>query len=102
MSEICTICGLPKDLCVCASIAKESQRIVIKTEQRKFRKNYTIIVGIDFKQINAKDLVKNLKNKFACGGTIKDGRVELQGDHKSRAKKVLVDLGFPPEAIDVK
>lgn len=102
MSTICTICGLPQELCVCESIAKESQRITIKLEKRKFQKVYTIITGIDLKQIDSKDLVKNLKNKFACGGTIKEGRIELQGDHKSRAKKVLVQLGFAQETIDMK
>jgi len=29
MAEICPICGLPKDLCVCKQISQEQQRIVI-------------------------------------------------------------------------
>ncbi|MBD3313922.1 stress response translation initiation inhibitor YciH [Candidatus Woesearchaeota archaeon] len=101
MSEVCQICGLPKDLCVCESIAKERQRIVVKIEKRKFRKHYTIIAGIDKKEINIKDLVKMLKNKLACGGTVKDGKIELQGNHKSKVKPILVGLGFPPETIDI-
>ena len=62
MSEICTQCGLPKDLCVCETIAKESQRIVISTEKRKFGKLETTIEGIDSKEIDIKDLGKKLKN----------------------------------------
>ena len=46
MSEICTVCGLPKELCVCETIAKESQKIIVKIEKKKFGKKYTIITGI--------------------------------------------------------
>lgn len=102
MSEVCATCGLPKELCVCESIAKESQRIVVSSEKRKFRKMYTIIEGIDEKEVNMKELMKSLKSKLACGGAAKEGRIELQGDHKQRAKKVLVQMGFAPETIDIK
>ena len=102
MSEVCVTCGLPKELCVCESIAKESQRIVVSSEKRKFRKMYTVIVGIDEKEVNMKELMKNLKGKLACGGAAKKGKIELQGDHKLMAKKVLVQMGFAPETIDIK
>ncbi|MBI1969714.1 translation initiation factor [Candidatus Woesearchaeota archaeon] len=102
MSEICTTCGLPKELCVCESIAKESQKIVVKIEKRKFGKPYTVIEGIDPKAIDIEELAKKLKSKFACGGTIKEGKIELQGGHKSKAKETLVSLGFARETIEVK
>ena len=102
MSEICTTCGLPTELCVCESIAKESQRIVVEVEKRKFGKKYTVVTGIDEREIDLKDLVKKLKSKFACGGTAKGGIIELQGDHSKRVKPVLIILGFAQETIDVK
>lgn len=102
MSEICSRCGLPKELCVCETIAKESQEIKVFTEKKKFNRIYTIIEGIDEKEIDMKDLIKKLKNKFACGGTIKDKRIELQGNHKQKAKETLVQMGFTPETIVVK
>ncbi|MBI2147020.1 translation initiation factor [Candidatus Woesearchaeota archaeon] len=101
MSTICAICGLPKDLCVCESIAKESLRIIVSSEKRKFGKMYTIIEGIDGKQIDMKDLLKTFKSSFACGGTDKGGIIELQGDHKQKVKPLLAKLGFAPETIDV-
>jgi translation initiation factor 1 len=102
MSEICPKCGLAKELCVCETIAKESQLIKIFLERKKFRKFCTIIEGIDQKEINIKDLAKKLKETLACGGTVKEGKVELQGDHKSKVKEILIGMGFPPDSIEVK
>jgi translation initiation factor 1 len=102
MSEICSQCGLPKDLCVCETIAKESQKIIVSLEKRKFGKIETIVEGIDTKEIDLKDLARQLKNKFACGGTIKNGKVELQGDHKQKVRDFLVQMGFAPSTIDVR
>ena len=102
MSDVCPKCGLVKELCVCETIAKESQIINVYLEKKKFRKYYTIIDGIDKKEIDIRDLAKKLKEQFACGGTTKEGRIELQGDHKGKVKEFLVRLGFPQESIEVR
>ena len=102
MSEICSKCGLPKELCVCETIAKESQTIKVFLEKKKFNRIYTIIEGIDTKEIDIKEVAKKLKNKFACGGTIKDGRVELQGDHKQKVRDFLIQMGFGSDTIEVR
>jgi len=102
MSEICQVCGLPKDLCVCETIAKETQKIRVTTIKKKFGRIYTIIDGIDTKEIDIKELTKKLKSKFACGGTAKKGTIELQGNHKSKIKGFLVEMGFPSETIELK
>lgn len=101
MTDICPKCGLPKQLCVCETIAKEEQRIKITAVKRRFNKLITLVTGINAKDIDIKDLSKSLKAKFACGGTVKDGNIELQGDHKSKVKDELVKLGFSPDTIDV-
>lgn len=102
MSEICNKCGLPKQLCVCETIAKESQRIKVYTAIKKFRKVSTVIEGLDKREIDVKDVARKLKSGFACGGTVKEGRIELQGDHRAKIRKSLVSLGFQAETIDVK
>ncbi len=70
--------------------------------KRKFGKLETTIEGIDSKEIDIKDLAKQLKSKFACGGTVKDGKIELQGDHKQRVKEFLIQMGFAANTIEVK
>lgn len=102
MSEICPICGLVKELCVCETIAKENQKILVYIERKKFNKNYTIVEGIDEKEIDLKDLAKKLKSELACGGTTKEGKIELQGEHKQKTKKILIDHGFAPNSIEVR
>ena len=102
MAEICITCGLPQDLCVCETIAKESQKIRVYNIKKKFGKVYTVVEGIDNKEIDIKDLAKKLKTKFACGGTAKKGKIELQGNHKQKVMESLVEIGFPPESIEVK
>ncbi len=99
---VCNTCGLPKELCVCESIAKESQEIKIYTIKKKFGKKNTVVEGIDTKQIDLKDLAKKLKNMLACGGTGKEGKIELQGEHRQKVKEELIKLGFPSETIHVK
>ena len=102
MSEVCPMCGLVKELCVCETIAKESQKILVYIERKKFNKNYTIVEGIDAKEIDLKDLAKRLKSELACGGTIKGGKIELQGEHKQKTKKILVEYGFNPNSVEFK
>ena len=102
MSEICSTCGLPKELCVCETIAKESQRIKVYTVVKKFRKVSTIIEGLDKREINVKEIARRLKSEFACGGTVKDSKIALQGDHRAKIRASLVKLGFMANTIDVK
>ena len=101
MSEVCPKCGLNKEICVCETIAKEEQRIRITTMKRRFGKVTTLIEGIDQKDINLKDLTKKLKSKLACGGTVKEGIIELQGNHINNARKELIKLGFAEETIKI-
>ena len=97
MAEICSVCGLPKELCMCEEIAREQQTVRISVDSRRYGKMVTVIDGIDENEIDIADLAKQLKNKCAAGGTYKDGRIELQGDHKKRVKAVLEEMGFRTE-----
>ena len=98
MTERDHLTGLPKELDVWETIAKEEQKITVRKEKKRFGKIVTLIEGLD-KSIDIKDLAKKLKNKFACGGTVKEGTIELQGDHSKNVKRELVNLGFNPNSI---
>ncbi|MBD3263083.1 stress response translation initiation inhibitor YciH [Candidatus Woesearchaeota archaeon] len=102
MSEICPVCGLPKELCQCSAVAREKQKIVVKMEKRRFGKPTTIIKGLDATEIDLKKTAKQLKEKLACGGTVKDSTIELQGDHRQKLKDVLIKIGFPADSIEIR
>jgi len=98
-SDWSSICGgLPPELC--EQLAREQQIIKIRLDRRKFGKEVTIIEGLVDSKENLKQLAKKLKSKLATGGTVKDGRIELQGDHRHRVREILIEeLGYPPENV---
>jgi len=102
MVELDPITGLPKELGIWQDIAKEDQLITVQLDKKKYGKKYTVIKGINKKDVNVKEIATKLKNKFACGGTAKDDYIELQGSYLSKIREALVDLGFPSESIEVK
>lgn len=94
------ITGLPKELGITEALDKQgATKIKVYTTKKKFRKLVTIIEGVDKSQLNK--TTKELKTKFACGGTSKDGIIILQGNHKTRVKDALKSLGYPEDNIEV-
>jgi len=98
--EICPKCGLPKEACVCEVIAKTAQKIKVVPVKKRYGKMATVISGIDPKMIDLKNLAKQLKEQLACGGTIKNDEIELQGEHVKKVKEKLISLGFSPDSIE--
>ena len=90
--------GLPTDDKAFDEIAKSEQKITVSTVSRRYGKITTLVSGFD-KNIDIKGTAKHLKEKLACGGTIKDGVIELQGNHKKQVKQILIELGFSEDSI---
>ncbi len=97
--DIEALCGgLPPELCV--QLGAEQQVVKIKVEKRKFGKEVTIIEGLDQTVFDLWKVASHLKSKLATGGTVKDGHVELQGDHRAKVRNILInDFGVPSENI---
>jgi translation initiation factor 1 len=79
---------------------REELNIVISKEIKKFNKLTTVIRGMDDSE-NIRSISKELKTKLGTGGTIKDGQIILQGDHREAVKKLLVARGFKQELIEI-
>jgi len=60
-----------------------------------------MIEGLDPKLNDLEKVARQLKNKYACGGTAKEGYIFLQGDHRDTIKETLVDLGFSESTIEL-
>ena len=59
-------------------------------------RDYYKILGV-----TTKTPKRELKKKYACGGTAKEGYVFLQGDHRDTIKDTLVKLGFAEDTIEL-
>jgi translation initiation factor 1 len=99
MNEVCEKCGLQKNLCVCVDISKEMQKIKVKRFNKMFGKVVTKISGIENKE-RAKELAKILKRKLACGGTVHETEIELQGNHIQKVKEILLQEGYNQDLIE--
>ena len=97
--EIDPITGLPVTAIAWEDLAKGEQKIKIATEKRRYGKVTTLVSGFE-KGIDLKATAKALKEGLACGGTIRDQTIELQGDHKRQVRAVLVKIGFSDESIE--
>ncbi|MBP6121475.1 MULTISPECIES: stress response translation initiation inhibitor YciH [Providencia] len=68
-------------------------RIRRETSGRK-GKGVCIITGLDLDDIELNKLAAELKKKCGCGGAIKDGDIEIQGDKRDLIKQLLEAKGM--------
>ncbi len=97
--RFCGDCGKPKAKCICkqkkSSVPKGDGvvRIMRETKGRK-GKGVTLINGIPLAGDELKKLATELKQKCGSGGTLKDGVIEIQGDHRDKLLEVLQSKGW--------
>jgi translation initiation factor 1 len=83
--KMCPACSRPVSDCTCRKKwAPKGDGIVRVGRETKGRKGkgVTLISGVPLDHEAIKDLGKELKKKCGTGGTIKDGIIEIQGDHR--------------------
>lgn len=72
-----------------------SQQVLsIRMESRRYGKPVTIVEGFDLERSEVQSIASDLKRTMGTGGTVDDGRIELQGDHRDRVAGLLRDRGF--------
>ena len=82
--------GLPAG--IGEDLARAEQELSISVERRRYGKPVTVVSG--FEDVDVGRLASTLKRRLATGGTVSDGRIELQGDHAARLPDVLEEEGF--------
>lgn len=68
-------------------------RVSLDTKGRK-GKGVTLIIGVLLKTDDLKNLAKELKQKCGVGGAVKDGNIEIQGDHRDKVIELLTAKSF--------
>jgi translation initiation factor 1 len=91
-----SVSGLPDELGIDDDLARATQRVRIRVDTRRYGKAMTIVEGLG-DDVDRTELASTLKSKLAVGGTVDDGRIELQGDHRDRLPAILREQGFQVE-----
>ncbi|WP_373777592.1 stress response translation initiation inhibitor YciH [Glaesserella sp.] len=68
-------------------------RIQWQTSGRK-GKGVCVITGLELDDKALMSLASELKRKSGCGGSVKDGAIEIQGDNRDQLKQMLEQKGF--------
>jgi translation initiation factor 1 len=81
-----------------ATPAKNRGRVDIKrTTAGRGGKTVTLVTGFVGIGLPEKEsLAKKMRNACGCGGTVKDGDIEIQGDQREKIAQILTDAGFRP------
>jgi translation initiation factor 1 len=78
--------------------AKNRGRVEVRRETgNRGGKTVTVVsafVGIGLPE--KEQLAKKMRAACGCGGTVKDGQIEIQGDQRETVAKILTEAGFRP------
>ena len=101
--RICPSCGQPTTKCTCKkkkTVKKQSNfpndgivRIRREVKGRK-GKTVTTVVGVPLNDKKLQQFAKTLKRLCGTGGTVKDGVIIIQGDHRDTLLKEIKQQGY--------
>lgn len=77
------------------SLPPEQQEAHVRRETKgRGGKTVTVVRNLRLSPDDLKALGKHLRQVCGSGGTVKDGEIEIQGDHRERVKAALEELGY--------
>ena len=96
--RMCPDCRQPQAQCVCKAQKAPPQgdgvvRVSRETKGRK-GKGVTLVKGLLLDDDALNQMARELKAACGVGGTVKDGVIELQGDHREVVLEVLRAEGY--------
>jgi translation initiation factor 1 len=96
--KMCPECGKPAGGCVCGPATRKPAgdgivRVARETKGRQ-GKGVTVVTGLPLPPAELKALGRHLKQACGSGGTVKNGVIEIQGDHRDRIVAELRHRGF--------
>lgn len=96
--KMCPACGHALAACVCrqqATIPTGDGIVRVRRETKGRKgKGVTLITGVPLGPDALQQLATQLKQLCGAGGTLKDGVIELQGDHRDRVVEALGQRGY--------
>ena len=74
--------------------ARQQTARIARDRKRRAGKTVTVISGLRHDPATLQALLSILKQRCGAGGALKDGELEIQGDHRERVAAVLAALGY--------
>jgi len=99
--QYCPSCGKITSKCKCKDsvvLGDGNVKVWRETKGRK-GKGVTLVAGLPLDKAELKSTGKKLKQKCGTGGTIKDGVIEIQGDHVELLLNELKQMGYSPKKV---
>ncbi len=95
----CEVCDEFEEACVCPPesppvVPPESQTVTLAVERRKKGKTVTVVKGLSPHESDLPDLLTQLKTACGAGGTLKNGVLEIQGNHLERIRDCCRSIGY--------
>lgn len=101
--RICPDCGRPLDQCTCkkGSARPAGDGVVRVGLEKKGRggKTVSVITGLSGSEDALRELASELKRRCGSGGTLKDGVIEIQGDHRDTLVEILKTRGLTVKRV---
>lgn len=98
LGTICTGCRRPVAQCACRRADGRPARDGIVTISREVSgrkgKGVSVVSGLPLAAPELASLATVLKRRCGTGGTVRDGRIEIQGEHRERLVAELTQLGY--------
>ena len=97
LGKTCPQCKKSLSSCECKkNITYEKSDTLIISRETKGRKGkgVTLIKGVGGSDKELMEFAKQLKQKCNSGGTVKDGVIEIQGDHRDLIKDHLIKKNY--------
>lgn len=99
IGECCPNCLRPVRECVCkrgtpGKVASDGIVRVSRETQGRKGKGVTVITGLPLPPAELESLATELKKRCGSGGSVTDGRIEIQGDHRDRLVEELERRGW--------
>ncbi len=70
---------------------------IIRSTAHRGGKTVTVVTGfIGISQAEKERLAKEMQKACGAGGTVKEGRIEIQGEHRDTVARILTNAGFRP------
>lgn len=70
---------------------------IIRQTAHRGGKTVTVVTGfVGISQAEKERLAKSIQTACGAGGTVKEGRIEIQGDQRELTARILTDAGFRP------